>query len=105
MKKAKRQFRNFKDYHLEKLQDPEDAKLYLTIALEEFEKDGDTDAFLLSLKDVAMAQGGMLQLSRRTRLDRTNLYKALSKEGNPRLDTISAILLSLGLRLSVETVR
>ena len=49
----------FRDYHLEKLQDKEEAPLYLEVALEEYEGDGDTQAFFQALKDVADAQNGM----------------------------------------------
>ena len=30
-----RHYRNFKDYHIEQLSDPEDAKIYLSVALED----------------------------------------------------------------------
>ena len=100
-----REYRDFRDYHIEKLQNPEEARVYLDVALEEYEKDGDTEAFLLALKDVAEAQGGIGQLAQRTRLNRQNLYKALSGKGNPRLQTVETILHGLGFRLSVEPVK
>jgi hypothetical protein len=53
-----RKFRRFKDIHFELLKDPEDAKEYLLVALESFEQDGDTSAFLLALRDVAEAKMG-----------------------------------------------
>ena len=31
-------YRNFKDYHIEQLRDPEDAKIYLSVALEDYEQ-------------------------------------------------------------------
>ena len=34
-------FRNFKDYHIEQLRDPEDAKIYLSVALEDYEQNRD----------------------------------------------------------------
>lgn len=95
-------FRKFREYHLDKLHDLEDAKAYLSVALEEYDKDGDAEAFLLALRDVVEAQGGIAKLAETTHLNRQNLYKALSEEGNPRLSTIGAILHALGLRLSVE---
>jgi len=95
---------HFREYHLEKLKDPQEAKIYLEVALEEFEKDKDTEVFLLSLRDVAEAQGGLGALSKKIHLNRQNLYKALSKKGNPKIDTIGTILRGLGFRLSVEFV-
>jgi len=63
-----------------------------------------TQAFLLALKDVAEAQGGLSKLAERTNLNRPNLYRALSAKGNPKLETISTILHGLGFRLSIESL-
>ena len=51
-----RNYRKFKDYHIEQLRDPDDAKIYLSVAIEDYEKDGDIDAFLLAVRDVVEAQ-------------------------------------------------
>ena len=47
-------YRNFKDYHIEQLRDPEDAKIYLSVALEDYEQNGDIEAFLLAVRDVTL---------------------------------------------------
>ncbi len=91
----------YKDWLQEYLSDPEEARGYLEVAIEEYEEDGDTEAFLLALRNVAEAQGGLGVLAKRTGLNREHLYKALSPKGNPRLRTIGAILHGLGFRLSV----
>jgi probable addiction module antidote protein len=93
---------DFRKYHLERLKDNKEAIMYLEIAIQEFEQDGDTQAFLMALRDVAEAQGGMTQLSNKTKLSRTSLYKALSSHGNPKIDTISNILKGLGFRIKLE---
>ena len=54
-----RNYRKFKDYHIERLRNPEDAKMYLSVAHEDYKKNRDIDAFLLAVKDVAEAQGNM----------------------------------------------
>ena len=51
-----RNYRKFKDYHIEQLRDPDDAKIYLSVAIENYEKDEDLDAFLLAVRDIAEAQ-------------------------------------------------
>ena len=51
-----RNYRKFKDYHIEQLRDPDDAKIYLSVALEDYEKDRDIEAFLLAARDVVEAQ-------------------------------------------------
>lgn len=96
-----RKFRKFKDLHIDLLKNPKDAKAYLEVALQSFEKD-DKRAFLLALRDVAEAQGGLAKLAERTQLNRQNLYKALSEQGNPSLDTMLIILQGLGFRFSLK---
>jgi len=58
------------------------------------------DAALLAaaLGDIARARG-MVQLAKDTGLTREGLYKALSKDGNPRLDTVLKVMRALGLKL------
>jgi len=104
MSQIKRQFRKFEDELRERLADSEYARVFLDVALEEFEKDGDVEAFLLALRDVAEARGGLTKLAKQANLNRQNLYKALSPEGNPRLKTLETVLHKLGFRLSVEPV-
>lgn len=72
--------------------------------LETMFADGDARAVPLALRTVADALGGMAVLAERTGLSRETLYRTLSKEGNPRLDTLAAILASFGLRLAVASV-
>ena len=47
----------FDEYLIEKLADPAYAKVYLEAALESYEVDRDSDAFLLALRDVVGARG------------------------------------------------
>ncbi|MCA9466156.1 MAG: putative addiction module antidote protein [Nitrospira sp.] len=94
-KKPTRSF-NKTSQHL--LKDPEVAAKYL----EEILADGNMELFTAALKDVADARlGGMSALSKKTELNREQLYKTLSKNGNPRLDTLSEVLHAVGLRVAV----
>jgi probable addiction module antidote protein len=54
------------------------------------------------LRNVAQARG-MSTLAARSNLNRESLYKMLSKRGNPSLQSLAALLDSLGFRLAVET--
>jgi probable addiction module antidote protein len=84
----------------EQLQDKRLAALYL----EECLADGNIDLFKRALKDVADAQlGGVTALSREVELNRQSLYRSLSEDGNPRLDTLAKVLDALGLRMSITT--
>ena len=86
---------------LEALRDPAEAAAYLTAAL----ADGDKDVFLLALRHVAEAHGGIGRLATRARLNRVSLYRTLSARGNPELRSLGAVLECLGLRLAVEIHR
>src|SRR5665213_1819782 len=62
------------------------------------------ETFLLALRNVVEAQTGMKKLATDAGVNRENLYKMLSEEGNPRLSTLEAVLKALGLRLIIEPV-
>jgi probable addiction module antidote protein len=84
---------------IRELKDPREAAEYLSTALE----DGNMEVFLLALKDVAEALGGgFSKLSRKTRLNRENLYRMLSEKGNPELRSMGALLDALGLKLTID---
>lgn len=85
---------DYKESLLKDLQDPTYAAGYLTASLEEGE-----DVFLLAVRDVAQAHGGIAALAQATKLNRENLYDMLSTDGNPRLSSISAILSKLGFEI------
>lgn len=95
---------DFYDYLIEKLKDPEYAKEYLEIAFEESQNDHDSSYIMLALRNVMEAQGGVPAFAEQLDIPKMTLYKALSKNGNPRLDTLEKILEALGLRLSVTPV-
>lgn len=50
-------YRDFKDYHIERLRDPEDAKVYFSVACDDYKETKDIAAFLLAVGDVAEARG------------------------------------------------
>ena len=88
----------YRDQLLKRLEDPVSAARYLTACLEE----GD-EVFLIGLRDVVDAQGGMFKLAEATGLNRETLYRTLSGNGNPRLSSLGLIIEALGLRLSIES--
>lgn len=65
-------------------------------------EDGDARAVPVALRTVAEVVGGMTALAEKAGLSRETLYRTLSQRGNPRLDTLAAILTVFGLRLSVQ---
>ena len=57
-----RQMRKYRDYLIGRLADTEEAIAYLETSQEEYQKDGDTVAFLLALQSIAKAQAGNNEL-------------------------------------------
>lgn len=100
MKKSK----PFRETELALLKDPEKAREYLRISLEETRKDGNRAAFLRALRTVVDARGGIPEISNRLDKAPSTLYHAISENGNPGLDTIDLILKDIGLQLSVDLV-
>ena len=73
--------------------------------LNEMFADGNPRAVPVALRTVADAVGGIGALAEKTGLSRETLYRTLSERGNPRLDTLTAILAAFGLRMSVYAER
>lgn len=96
-----REYPTFREFFIEDLKDPEFAYEYLRLALEEYEEDKDMPFFLDTLRALADAQGGISKLAAKTKLNRQHLYRILSPEGNPTLETIGVILRGLGFRFSI----
>jgi len=78
----------------EKLSDPEQAAEYLTACYDE-----GPEVFLLGLRDVVEAQGGVARLAELSKLNRESLYRLVSRNGNPRLASLNAVLSALGLKV------
>lgn len=79
------------DLH-ERLKDREYAVGFLKTNLEEYERDGDLGAFLVAIRHVAQAQGKVKKLAEEMGVDRSTVYRALSKEGNPTITSCDFIL-------------
>ena len=75
---------------------------YLQTILDEYEKDSNISALLISLKHIVIAKGGFAELAKKTGISRQGLYKALSAKGKPRFHTIKIILQALGCKFSFQ---
>ena len=92
--------KNFKDSPIANdLKESEFAAAYLEEALAESVQD-----FIIALRNVADANGGIGQLAQGTSLGRESLYKSLSQNGDstPYFSTIYQILDALGMHLSIH---
>ncbi|MFN0117734.1 MAG: addiction module antidote protein [Elusimicrobiota bacterium] len=94
MKKTK----SYQESLIKALKNPQDAAEYLNAALEHGEK----IMFLVALRNVAEAHGGMTKLSRSSKLNRSNLYKMMSEHGHPEIQSLHKVLESFGLKLFIS---
>ena len=79
------------------LETEEDILYYLEAAME----GNDPKHIASALGDVARSKG-MSEIAMSSGVGRQALYKALSDNGNPTLETLIAVLNALGLELSVQ---
>lgn len=90
---------SYKDILEERLKRPEEAAAYLNAAL----ADDDPGTFLVALKDVALANGGIMHLAKEAQLNRVSLYRTLSKKGNPTLISLRSLLGTIGLEIVIQS--
>lgn|SRR3990167_3224916 len=101
-RKIKQATGNYEEWLTHTLKNKQEAAAYLQIALKEYQKDGALESFLLALRHIADAQGGIGKLSKKTHLNREGLYKTLSSKGNPKLQTIGLLLKELGFEFFIK---
>lgn len=96
-----------KDYRrdlLKRLGDSQYAAAYLKAALDETLSDGNTEAFLLALKNVVEARDSTQKVAQKSKISRQHLYRILSGSGNPTLETLTSVLQAVGLTIDFKPV-
>ena|ERR1700749_4482188 len=94
--KKKAKLKTFPWDPAEHIKTEQDVVAYLDAAFE----DGDPAVVAAMLGHIARSKG-MAVIAKKTGLGRESLYKALSKSGNPRLETILKVVNALGLKLKI----
>lgn len=95
------------DYHEELiayLKNHENAVAYLNAAIEE-SLQGDPESqklLLIALKNVAEAQGTLSGLAQRSGIRRESIYKMLSEDGNPYLQSFTALINAMGFTIRIQ---
>ncbi|WLS79499.1 DNA-binding protein [Erwinia pyri] len=80
--------------------DPAFAPLYLHQAFIEIDEEGGYEAFMLALRHVIEATGGMTAIAKRAGMSRESLYKSLSPKGNPSFKRVAALASATGYPIS-----
>jgi len=58
------------------------------------------------LRDVLEARGGSItDLAEKTSLNKQNLYRMLSKEGNPRLSSLKTVLHAIDFQIDINPIK
>ncbi|QVL57531.1 MAG: putative addiction module antidote protein [Simkaniaceae bacterium] len=97
---GRRSIRYKEDYLYEELQKPKEAAAYLNECL----KDEDPAVFLMALRDVIKANGGMTKLAEEIERNREGLYRSFSNNGNPGINTLVDALDVFGLELNIKPI-
>lgn len=98
----KKKYRTYEEYLIESLKDPEEASAYLEACLEESLNTNDMGIFLLAVRDVVEAQGGISEISSKMDVGRESLYKSLSEKAKPRFSTIMQALKACGFGIEIH---
>jgi len=77
---------------------PEEMDAYIQEIFADYAQDRNAAALLASLRVIAKVKG-MRNIAQEIGLSRRGLYKALSEQGNPRFDSINALMHSFGYEL------
>ncbi|MDR0576897.1 MAG: addiction module antidote protein [Candidatus Accumulibacter sp.] len=68
-------------------------------------EDGDQGELLIALRQMTKAFGGASKVAEKAQVNGTHIYRTLSKNGNPEIGNLSAILKAMGLRLAVQPLQ
>ena len=96
--------KNYQTDLLKRLANREYAAEYLKAAFDETLADGNKAAFLLALKNVVDATGAMQTVANEAQISRQHLYRMLSEEGNPTLETLTSVLQAVGMTIDFKPV-
>ena len=99
---TRRKFRTLENVTEEYFQNrPEEIEPFLKQIFASYAEDGDSAALLWSMRVIVRVKG-LSEVAREIGMSRQGLQKALSEKGNPRLDSINAIMQAMGFRLMAE---
>ncbi len=83
---------------------PEEVDSFVSVLFEEYAQNGDTAALLSSLRVVGRVKGISL-IAENSGLSRKGVQKALSEDGNPKFESVNAIMHAMGYRLAPQKLQ
>lgn len=85
------------------IEHPEEIDNYLTEIFQEYARDDDSGALLASLRIIARVRG-ISETAEQVGMTRRGLQKALSGNGNPRLENVNSIMKAMGYYLMPQKI-
>ena len=82
---------------------PDEIDEYISVIFDEYARDGETGALLASLRTISKVKG-VTATAQEAGLSRKGLQKALSEQGNPKFESVNAIMHALGYRFSPQKI-
>lgn len=76
----------------------------MALFLEAVFEEGDPATIAAAIGEVARARG-MSQIAKDAGLSRENLYRALSRDGNPEFSTVMKVIKAMGFDLKITPVK
>ena len=94
---------DFKEYYADYLKKrPAELKSYIKRVIAEYNKTRDAGAFFEALKTIAMAEQKMTEVAKNAKLERSTVYKLLSKKANPSFISIVSVAGDLGINFNAQ---
>jgi probable addiction module antidote protein len=94
--------RKYEDYLIESLKNPDEAEAYLNASIEAYMEDKNSQALMLALEHLARARYSMTDLAKKVGVQRQHLYRIFDNESNPKFQTITELINSLGFTLEAK---
>jgi DNA-binding phage protein len=91
------------DYLIKRLRrNPKELEEYIDYICEDYTKTQELNVFLGCLKVAVMAKrGAAAKIAKKGKLERTSIYRVLSKNANPRINSLQEIVNGLGRSLAI----
>ncbi len=80
---------------------PDEVDDYITIIFDEYAESGDTASLLSSLRIISRVKG-VSRIAEASGLSRKGVQKALSENGNPKFESVNAIMHAMGYCLTPQ---
>ncbi|MDR1195290.1 MAG: hypothetical protein LBL00_02315 [Endomicrobium sp.] len=95
---------DFAEYYAKHLRkNPKELAVYKKHVVKKYNETGDAELLLESLKIIAMAEKKITSMAKQAKVERSSVYKMLSKSANPSFSNVLVFAYSLGLNFKITS--